>query len=70
MSYEVGDIINRGYKSGRFLSIEESFNANAVELVKRKIIALDSERISLVQGPPGTGKTTIFQKLRLQTKIT
>jgi energy-coupling factor transporter ATP-binding protein EcfA2 len=63
MSYEVGDIINRGYKSGRFLSIEESFNANAVELVKRKIIALDSERISLVQGPPGTGKTTIFQQV-------
>ncbi|MEM1738206.1 MAG: AAA family ATPase [Nitrososphaerota archaeon] len=61
MSYDVRYLINKGY-SGDF-GIERSFNITAVELVKRKIIAIDSERISLVQGPPGTGKTTVFQQV-------
>jgi len=62
MSYEISHIIiNEGY--GKYFSIEQSFNSTAVELVERKIVSLDSERISLIQGPPGTGKTTVFHQV-------
>lgn len=61
MSYDVNYLINRGYSED--FGIEPFFNINAVELVKKKIVAIDSERISLVQGPPGTGKTTIFHQV-------
>jgi len=61
VSYEISSIINEGY--GSHFNIERSFNAKAVNLVKRKITALDSEKISLIQGPPGTGKTTVFHQV-------